>query len=118
MKVQESEFIQEKKPLLKKLLEQLLERYAYGSVLALFLLGNLELPFPHSLRQYFAGGFRHLGHALTDPVNIRLCDRAWGSAGIFWTVGCSALIRSIQSFSCPGKKTWRNAHRSCQYPPL
>ena len=34
MKVQESEFIQEKKPLLKKLLEQLLERYAYGSVLA------------------------------------------------------------------------------------
>ena len=34
MKVQESEFIREKKPLLKKLLGQLLQRYTYASVLA------------------------------------------------------------------------------------
>lgn len=34
MKVQESLFIQEKKPLLKKLLDRLLERYPYASILA------------------------------------------------------------------------------------
>ena len=34
MKVQESLFIQKKKPLLKKLLDMLLERYPYASILA------------------------------------------------------------------------------------